>query len=351
LLENDGDVNATNGNDDTPLGLALKENDIDTSDVIRLLLDAKPDLYLKNKESYEVWQLPYQPNYCTHAARVSFMNHLDLKSKLEFGIRIDFKNYKRIEGKNLSYKWNTSDQVIITTDKKIKVSLLVYPLQEDEDEEPKDVQVSYCITEMKDYRFKVPSYQQYAKSFGGTKPNDIQLNKDIIYHICPMVKDKDYVGNFGLVIYYNKGDPMISLAEDYKHHSEVESEWDEKTSGGMQMGTALFKNNPTFVLTFEDEEPELFCTIMLSQPSQLSTKFEVIPSQLNTGFYILDVNGKDMLYHTNWMNSSDVFESFKLDTTKRKKFLIIPTTQKEGEESKFALHVYSDHPHTLEKGA
>jgi len=309
------------------------------------------DLFSKNKDTNEVWQIPFQLSYCTPAARKTFMSYLGIKSRLEFDMRRKYKYSKRIEGKNISNVWNTSDQVVITVSKELKGSLLVYPILKDEDDFFHDITISYCITETKDFHYKMPSYQQYAKSFGASKPNEMKLNPDIVYHICPMVKEEDTSGEFGLVLYYknSKTEPTLSLAKEYENHLMIESEWDKTNSGGNQVGSVSFKKNPSFMLTFEDEDPELICSVMLSLPAEPSTKFEVISAQLHCGYFIFDERGGNLIEHTDWIDSSDVFKIYKLDTKTRKKFLIIPTTQNEGEESKFKLFVYSDHKFTLEK--
>jgi len=237
----------------------------------------------------------------------------------------------------------------MTSEKEIKVQIIVYPVLEDDD--TKDYSLSYCITESNESKYILPSYQLNAKSFGTTKPYDFTLKPQVIYHIIPMVKDEEFKGNYGVVVYFNgkpKAGPLLSVAKNYEYMTEVESEWDSDTAGGCQVGSDSFEKNPSFLLSFEDEEEEISCTIVLSQGPGPMAKMEVIKAPFHIGFIIFDERGKERVYHTSFIDSTDVFSQYVFNTTTRKNYKIVPGTGNPEEESKFILRVFSDHKHTLE---
>jgi len=75
---------------------------------------------------------------------------------------------------------------------------------------------------------------------------------------------------------------------------------------------------------------------------------KITPAKYYVGFYVYDDDvEKEITKTEKWINSYEVYTTLELEAGQT--LVIIPTTQKEGEEMGFEIHAYSDNKFDITK--
>jgi len=205
--------------------------------------------------------------------------------------------------------------------------------------------VAACVVQHEHPSFQVVSFQQQGIGFSAQKPLEFNMENEggVAYTLCPYSMDEALNGDFGICVFSNsKHGVDAHQPKKFKHHAEVDGKW----KGDTAAGSAKPLENPSFLLSVEGEDSH-DAVFMLTQKSKdvsgslFGEGTRITPAKFHIGFFIFDKTvNKELDKTAHWLNSYEVVKPFKLEGGKM--YTIIPSTQKEGEELEFSLHVFSN---------
>jgi len=339
LVKRHAKIDAKNAKGDTPLTFALAVQ-AGAAASVTALVKAGADIYAKNNDKLNACEISQRKDICySTTTRNAFMKATDTSDAREFELHEKFKNKQRFQGKNLTNDWKTASQYTFTVKENTKVVILVYPVNRMEDYEKK---VAGCIVQHEYPAFQVVSFQQQGMGFAAAKPFEFNMEPEFAYTVCPYSMDEALNGDFGICVFTNSKAGVDGVEpKKFKHHAEIDGKW----KGDNAAGSAKPLENPSFLLNVEGEGNQDL-VIMLTQKSKdvsgslFGDGTRITPAKFHVGFFIFDKTvNKELDKTPHWLNSFDVVKVFKAEGGKM--YTIVPTTQKEGEELEFSLHVYS----------
>jgi len=290
-----------------------------------------------------VWDIAQRKELCySTTSRVAFMRATDSVDKREFSIMQQTGQKQRITGKDVTKDWNTSTQYIFTVDQPTKVVILAYSEKRTDNCEKL---VAFFVIQGTERVYRMPSFQQESIGFGSLKPFEYELVPDYAYTAVTYCTDDSVAGDFGICVFTKKGTPLVHAVEaiDWPHHSQATGSWKDDTAGGSAKDKM---NNEKFILRNKDKKTASVL-VMLRQVNKSVDALvfadgghRVTPSKYYVGFYVYDEGVKKEINKTEkWINSYDVYMSLNVEAGES--VVIIPTTQKEGEEMEYEVHAYS----------
>eukprot|EP01129_Flabellula_baltica_P014598 TRINITY_DN7028_c0_g1_i1.p1 TRINITY_DN7028_c0_g1~~TRINITY_DN7028_c0_g1_i1.p1 ORF type:complete len:613 (+),score=140.55 TRINITY_DN7028_c0_g1_i1:80-1918(+) len=334
LLKYGVDVDSKTAYNDTPLGIALKSMNDDMDKTIEYLLRSEPNIYLKNDEAMEVYQLALNPSFGTVQSRDIFMELLDIEDEREFEVRKTYQRYQRAHGKNLSPQWDRSTQMIVTVQDITPATIIFYQKDQGQND------IYYVITaQEEDTPYKTCSYQTNKMEMGNKRELDFIFQPNTTYHLCAC--SRNLLDDFGVVVYYKSNSTKLKLKEalPYPHAVEIDDVWDQETSGGNSFGADEFFANPIINITFPEFDEETICTVVLRQETQnvRANILDIVPGRYHIGFFLVDPETDQMLgTSAPWYDSLEIQKTF---IGVGPSFDIVPCTTNIGDYGKFTVTI------------
>jgi hypothetical protein len=268
------------------------------------------------------------------------MKATDTSDAREFELHEKFKNKQRFLGKNLSNDWKSGSQYTFNVKENTKVSILVYPVNRMEEYEKK---VAGCIVQHENPTHQIVSFQQQGIGFAAAKPLEFNMEPEFAYTVCPYAMDEALHGDFGICVFSNSKAGVNGFEpKKWKNHVEIDGKWKGDNAGG----SAKPLENPSYLLSV-DGEGEMDAVVMVTQKSKdvsgslFGEGTRITPAKFHIGFFVFDKTvNKELDKTPHWLNSFDVVKVIKIEGGKM--FTLVPTTQKEGEELEFSLHVFAN---------
>jgi len=279
------------------------------------------------------------------------MKATDSVDRREFLIMQHTGQKQRFIGKNMSKDWSTSTQFIFTVEKPTKVSILAYS---DKRTDNCEKLVAFCLVQGKERVHRVPSFQQEGIGFGSLKPFEFELQPEFAYTALTYCTDDSVTGDFGVCVFSPIKETKVHAVEatDWPHHDQAKGAWKEGTAGGSDADELM--SNEKFNLKNKDKK-KAQVLVMLRQVNKSVDALvfadgghRITPSKYYVGFYVYDEDLKSEVTKTEkWINSYDVYMTVEVEAGET--VVIIPTTQKEGEEMDYELHAHADTKIELKK--
>jgi len=349
LIEGGVEVDPRDTRNDTPLTAALLLQDGAASSVTALV-NGGADVYAK--KDVAAWEMATNKEVCyAVTTRNAFLKACDVIDAREFDCAQKYPKKKRIEGKNLSTKWETATQFILTVQETTKVSLLGYSKTRTDD---CIKQVAFCVVQntRNERDHKMPTFQLEGMGFGSTKAFELTMEPQYSYNVMTYCTKEELAGDFLLCIFTNKDSPDVNCkeAKDWPKMVQANAAWKGAKAAGS--GENLH-DNPQFELTVSGKKTEVLVMLRQVVKDVAGVFFaegghRIVPSKFYVGFFVY-LNGKEHDKTDKWVNSYDVYKFFELEPDKP--YNILPCTQKEGQEMEFEIHVYSTGKISLEKSS
>jgi len=345
LVKRHAKIDAKNSKGDTALTYALAVQ-AGAANSVTALVKAGADIYVKNNDKLNACEISQRKDICySTTTRNAFMKATDTSDSREFELHEKFKNKQRFPGKNLSNDWRTASQWTFSVKENTKVNILVYPINRMEEYEKK---VAGCIVQHENPTHQIVSFQQLGIGFASAKPMEFNMEPEFAYTVCPYAMDEALNGDFGICVFSNSKVGVDGVEpKKWKHHSEVDGKW----KGENAAGSAKPLQNPSFLLNVEGDGDQDMVLMLTQKSKDVSGSLfgdgtRITPAKFHIGFFVFDKTvNKEVDKTPHWLNSYDVVKVFKADGGKM--YTIVPTTQKEGEELEFTLHVFSNTKVTL----
>jgi len=271
------------------------------------------------------------------------MKATDSIDKREFLIMQYTGQKQRFHGKNLSKDWITSTQFIITVDVLTKVSILAYS---DKRTDNCEKLVAFCLIQGHERVHRMPSFQMEGMGFGSLKAFEVDLQPEYVYTAVTYSTDESVDGDFGLCVFTKKGAEKVKAVEaiEWPHHTQASGAWKDDTAGGSANDKM---SNMKFILRNKDKK-KASVLVMLRQVNKSIDALvfadgghRINASKYYVGFFVYDERiEKEITRTEKWINSYDVYKTLELE--EGESVVIIPTTQKEGEEMEYEIHGYSE---------
>ena len=341
---------------DSPLRLAMSKN---AADAIRVLCKHGADPFKENKEGNSASSLFFKEKtkhtgshvvvYDSTSTKIeestksAVLEGFGIVDPREFLTMKDFPQRVSLTAHKVShiFKMDTS-QFAIRADKDCKCRVLAHVADSVGVQNEKVGAVLCKWTDNVEPVYKEPTTIRSVVGFTSEAALAVDLEANTFYVVHAFTKYKD-VAELAQVIFHFEQDVNVEVRElkDWPHTVKVKSAWKGDSAGGAQP-LETWLNNPNFLLKVPQQKDLDLCIMLSQQKINTDGNFLVQPYTSFIGFYIYQNNLEDAINNSNkFLNSRDVFCTFKHDGTALSEMVVIPATHKDKIEKSFTIQVFS----------